>query len=437
MLTPDGGGGMAAMASVWEGELPRFSAAGLSELTTPGRYAQVGSGGSAAVVYPISALDGEAVGAIAARPAGMLGNEGVGLLGETARLLGLRWREIGRADTVVPGSDVDARQTLGARVPGTSQAVQVLRAGMLAAAVGNDPVLVCGGEGVGRTEMARLLSTIGPGRGRPVVVVEAGGGDDRAVRRELFGPTGVPSLAERVEGAVERARGGILILRNADRLPLPLQAELAGLISAQQREPAVAGSVRWVVTCGEDPLALVQQGKLEPAFFLVFSRRMLRVPRLAERREDLPLLIAGMLASVAQEQRKTIRGITLECLNTLLSQPFPGEMAELVGAINRFVTATPDGEMVRCEGLAEGGANAAARGAQAATSLAEVLASDNLKQVVPRVEQLLIDRVMRQVKGNQSKGARALGISRGALIAKLKEYGVPDYRFLRRRQGRV
>ncbi len=437
VLAPDGAGGMAAMASVWEGDLPRFSAAGLSDLTTPGRYAQVGSGGSAAIVYPISALDGEAVGAIAARPAGMLGNEGVGLLAETARLLGLRWREIGRADTVVPGSDGDALQALGARVPGTSQAVQVLRAGMLAAAVGNDPVLVCGGEGVGRTEMARLLSTIGPGRGRPVVVVEAGGVDGGAVRRELFGPTGVPSLAERVEGAVERARGGMLILRNADRLPPALQAELAGLISAQQRGPAGAGSVRWAVTCGEDPLALVQQGKLEPAFFLVFSRRMLRVPRLTERREDLPLLIAGMLARVAQEQRKTIRGITLECLNTLLAQPFPGEMAELVGAVNRFVTATPDGEMVRCEELSEGGANAAARGAQAATSLAEVLASDNLKQVVPRVEQLIIDRVMRQVKGNQSKGARALGISRGALIAKLKEYAVPDYRFLRRRQGRA
>jgi DNA-binding protein Fis len=53
---------------------------------------------------------------------------------------------------------------------------------------------------------------------------------------------------------------------------------------------------------------------------------------------------------------------------------------------------------------------------------------------VERVERLLIDRVMRRVKGNQSKGARTLGISRGALIAKVKEYSIPDYRFLRRRK---
>jgi DNA-binding protein Fis len=49
---------------------------------------------------------------------------------------------------------------------------------------------------------------------------------------------------------------------------------------------------------------------------------------------------------------------------------------------------------------------------------------------------MIIDRVMRRLKGNQSKSARTLGISRGALIAKLKDYEVPDYRFLRRRAAK-
>jgi len=51
------------------------------------------------------------------------------------------------------------------------------------------------------------------------------------------------------------------------------------------------------------------------------------------------------------------------------------------------------------------------------------------------VERLLIDRVLRRVKGNQSKAARILNISRGALIAKAKEYDIPDYRYLRRQRG--
>ncbi len=61
-----------------------------------------------------------------------------------------------------------------------------------------------------------------------------------------------------------------------------------------------------------------------------------------------------------------------------------------------------------------------------------VLSNDNLKVVIPAVEQMVIDRVLRQVKGNQSKAARTLHLSRGALIAKIKEYGIPDYRYLKR-----
>ena len=52
--------------------------------------------------------------------------------------------------------------------------------------------------------------------------------------------------------------------------------------------------------------------------------------------------------------------------------------------------------------------------------------------MIPAIERLLIDRVLRRSLGNQSKAARELNLSRGALIAKIKEYGIQDYRALRR-----
>ncbi|MEO8430758.1 MAG: helix-turn-helix domain-containing protein [Acidobacteriota bacterium] len=58
--------------------------------------------------------------------------------------------------------------------------------------------------------------------------------------------------------------------------------------------------------------------------------------------------------------------------------------------------------------------------------------TDDLKKIVETVEREVIDRAMRRVEGNQSRGAEILNISRGSLIAKLKEYHVPDYRYLRR-----
>lgn len=58
--------------------------------------------------------------------------------------------------------------------------------------------------------------------------------------------------------------------------------------------------------------------------------------------------------------------------------------------------------------------------------------TDDLKKIVETVEREVIHRAMRRVEGNQSRGAEILNISRGSLIAKLKEYQVPDYRYLRR-----
>ncbi len=58
--------------------------------------------------------------------------------------------------------------------------------------------------------------------------------------------------------------------------------------------------------------------------------------------------------------------------------------------------------------------------------------SDDLKKIVETVEREVIDRAMRRVEGNQSRGAQILNISRGSLIAKLKEFSIPDYRYLRR-----
>ncbi len=62
--------------------------------------------------------------------------------------------------------------------------------------------------------------------------------------------------------------------------------------------------------------------------------------------------------------------------------------------------------------------------------------TDDLKAIVETVEREVIDRAMRRVEGNQSRGANVLNISRGSLIAKLKEYQIPDYRYLRRDRTR-
>lgn len=434
IVVPGDGERPVVLASSWSGPLPRLRPGLANELAAPGRYAVLSSAEGETAFLGILGSRRDVNAIMVARPLGALGSEGITLLGEVSRLLGLRWEEVERADRVFSSWEIEARHRLEIVLPGSSQAMQVLRASMLSTAHGDDPVLICGAPGTGRTEVARILATLGPVSGRPLTIFEGRPADASVLRAELFGAAGYPTMDRNADGIITRARGGVLVARNVDALGRAVQEDVASFISSELREPLSASSIRWMITCGEDPLALVQQGKLATSLFMLFSKRMLRVPRLVERREDLPLLIASLMRRAADEQGKTTRGISLECLNALLSKTYLGELGELVGEVNRLVTATTDGEMVRCSGLDLQGAVASEGAAGISQELVDVLTSDNLKQVVPRVEQILIDRVMRRVKGNQSKGSRILGISRGALIAKLKEYGVPDYRYLRRRR---
>lgn len=79
---------------------------------------------------------------------------------------------------------------------------------------------------------------------------------------------------------------------------------------------------------------------------------------------------------------------------------------------------------------------AAAPAAEASPAETVLRSTDDLKKIVETVEREVIDRAMRRVEGNQSRGAQILNISRGSLIAKLKEFGIPDYRYLRRERSR-
>ncbi len=139
-----------------------------------------------------------------------------------------------------------------------------------------------------------------------------------------------------------------------------------------------------------------------------------------------------LLETVGDEQGKAIRGISLETLDSLLGCSFEGEMTELLAELRRLVSATPEGEMVRGSVQRSMAASASAVGDEPVLDTAAVLGDNDLKVVIPTVERLLIDRVLRRSLGNQSKAARELNLSRGALIAKIKEYSIPDYRSLRR-----
>ena len=428
----DDDGRLQPVVSGWTGEVPRLPARTFTELEGTGRFGVLRLGSRHILLYPVQRgpLESQAYLLVETTPDSHEDDEI--LLAELARMLAVHWERVESSSSLFGPWEQATRKTFEERLPGTSQAVKLLRDAVLRSARSSAPMLLCGRPASGRTFLATLVAEVHPAGSLPVHVIDAHGDDDAAMRVELFGAGDAGGSAPSV--IAERLKGSVVVIRDVHQLSPSMQRELAALIG-HDMEFGYGPSVRWMATTDFDVVQLLNEGELDPTLFRVFERHVIRVPSLRDRREDLPLLVVRLLERVGAEQGKDIRGIELETLNSLLGHDFAGEMAELLAELRRLVSATQPGEMVRgtvLAGRVPTAASEAGEGDNGSVSAAALLAEDDLKTVIPGIERLLIDRVLRRTLGNQSKAARILNLSRGALIAKIKEYDIPDYRSLRR-----
>jgi DNA-binding NtrC family response regulator len=421
-------GRLQPVISNWDGAVPQLPTRSFAELDHGDRIAVVRGGAREILIYPVPVGGVESRVYLIAETESESDEEDRLLVAEIAGMIAVNWERVESSSALFGGWEAEARRLLEERLPGSSQAVKELRDQILIAARSSKPVLLSGRAGTGRTFLASLIASLRP-TGKPWIrVVKASGGDEMALRAELFGSESVTGARE----LAEKAGGGVVVVRDVERLTPATQSELSAVIE-NDTGAGYGSKVRWILTC-DDSAGPVSSGEgVDVALERVVLDHNIRVPSLEERREDLPLLIVRMLESVGAEQGKEIRGVALDTLDSLLGHRFDGEMAELLGELRRLVSATPRGELV------SGSVQRTAVVTSAAQSVsgeeidpAAVLDDDDLKVVVPAVERMLIDRVLRRSKGNQSRAARELNLSRGALIAKIKEYEIPDYRSLRR-----
>jgi len=420
-------GRLQPIASRWSGALPQLPPRSFSELDRGSRIAVVRGGAREILIYPVPVGGEGRVYLLVETDSSDFEDDRV-LLAELAGMLAVQWENVSKGSALFGQWESEARQKLDARLPGSSQAVDVLREQLLSAARSSSPVLLYGRSGSGRAYLASLIASLCPTGAPWIRVVQVGGGDETTLRVELFGSGNTMG----VRGLAERAGGGVVVVREVQRMSAEMQRQLVSVIE----EDGVSGygsKVRWILTCDEEWVGSMAEDGPDASLFNKLQNHLIRVPPIEERREDLPLIVVRMLEWVGAEQGKQIQGIALETLDSILGHPFDGQIAELLGELRRLVSATPEGEMVRGSlQRSTSVAGSSPEDADKTVDTAVVLSQDDLKVVIPAVERLLIDRVLRRSLGNQSKAARELSLSRGALIAKIKEYGIQDYRALRR-----
>ncbi len=231
--------------------------------------------------------------------------------------------------------------------PGFATMLVPLGQGLVAfaeAASAGRPLLITGELGTGKKLLARSGHALSGREGAFVVV---GPGDSRRTRlpARLWGDGSSP-------GAVHEARDGTLYIDELSNLPAAAQRRLADSLTGGEIASARDGSTspmlcRVIAATTQEPDHLVVRGNLDPDLFARFSDAVCRLPALRQRREDLGLLVATMLADYVSDGEVKF---SADAVQALLRYPWPRNLHELEGCIGT-VLALRDSAMVELEHL--------------------------------------------------------------------------------------
>jgi DNA-binding NtrC family response regulator len=289
--------------------------------------------------------------------------------------------------------------------------------------------LIQGQTGTGKDLVARALHTRSGVKGQ-YVVLNCSAVVETLFESELFGHVkGAFTGADRDKpGLIEAASDGTLFLDEIGDMPLATQAKL--LRALQNQEIQRVGSLQArkvnvrVIAATHRNLRLAVAGRqFREDLYYRLAMVEIQVPSLAERRDDLPLLIRHFLAHFAQQYGKTVRGVTPRARLVLERHTWPGNVRELENALGHACMMAEHDEVDVADlpaSLLAGPEPSATDGAArpAVTPLAESDAS------LAEHERQLVAGALEKAKGNQSRAARALGIGRDALRYKMKKYGL-------------
>ncbi len=282
-------------------------------------------------------------------------------------------------------------------------------------------VLVTGENGTGKELVARAIHDNGPRALGPFVVLNCSALAPTLLESELFGHrkgsfTG--AVADK-KGLFEVADGGTLFLDEIGDTPPSLQVRLLRVLQEGVLMPVgdtrpVSVDVRIVAATHRDLAERVATGAFREDLFYRLNVITLRLPPLRERLEDLPVLVDHFLEGHAAGGRGRKR-LTERALGRLNAYPWPGNVRELQNEIERLVVLSGD-EATIDEQLLSPRIRGAGRGRRRSA------AGRSLPEAVAELERRMLAEALETHRGNRTRAARALGISRRNLIRKIQRF---------------
>jgi two-component system nitrogen regulation response regulator NtrX len=313
---------------------------------------------------------------------------------------------------------------------GVSSAIAQLRQLVDKVAPTGSRILIAGPSGSGKEVAARLIHARSRRAANPFVAINCAMMAPSRIEAELFG---IESEGARKIGLLELAHGGTLFLDEVADMPLETQGKILRVLIDQTFQRVggatrVQVDVRVISSATRDLRAEIEAGRFREDLYHRLNVVPVRVPSLAERREDIPPLVSHFMKRLSVSSGLPMREISDEAMAVLQAYSWPGNVRQLRNIVERLlILATDDAAQAISADLLPANVNGAAYswGQGARNDLVITLPLREAREIFER-EYLLAQ--INRFGGNISRTASFVGMERSALHRKLKSLGVSSAR---------
>ncbi|KPK82064.1 MAG: hypothetical protein AMJ81_10110 [Phycisphaerae bacterium SM23_33] len=277
-------------------------------------------------------------------------------------------------------------------------------------------VLLLGPSGVGKELAARTIHDSSPRRDAPFIPVNCAALPETLLESELFGHEAgaFTGATGRRLGRFELADGGSIFLDEIGEIAPAIQVKLLRVL--QEKEfvrvggtRTIGADVRVIAASNRDLEAEKTQGRFREDLYYRLNVFPIAVPPLRHRREDIPALVEHFLTKLTRELKIPRPTVTDRAMAALKAYDYPGNIRELQNLLERACLLAEDGKIDL---------------AQLPPEVTERPGGEVAGNTLAEVEQSLILKALRESNWNQTRAAKALGISRDNLRYRLKKYRI-------------